>query len=106
MVTDPAKLAIVALGALVWISVALGLSVLRGSMELRRARTFLHFGEYERMYLIFGVALSAIAAGISYALFALPGTVDTPVDYFNITVMYAAGILIFLRTFLFHRKHR
>lgn len=100
---DPGSVLTLVFGALAMLSVLRYYSIFHHSFQLRKARAFLHYKEYEPIIIVIGLALLAATALILYNLVASPDRLqiyDAGV-YMSLQFLLAVGLFY---TFVVGRK--
>lgn len=93
-ILEPGPVLTLVFGALAVLSVLRYYTIFHHSFQLRKARAFLHYKEYEPIIIVIGLALLAATALIFYALVASPNALhlyDVGV-YMSLQLLLASGL--------------
>ncbi len=93
-ILDPGSVLTLMFGAAAVLSVLRYYTIFRHSFQLRKARAFLHYKEYEPIIIVIGLALLAATAIIYYTLVANPDAIhlyDAAV-YMSLQILLASGL--------------
>ncbi|MBI4362085.1 MAG: hypothetical protein HY558_02820 [Euryarchaeota archaeon] len=98
------SITILVLAIAAFLSVALFASILRDTFELRKARLFLQYREFERYFTALAVAFLAATLLLVYSAFFLPGTIDPFPDFPLILLWFGSLIIGYVKLWWTYRK--